>query len=97
MSSGGGGGGRVPNLPPAPNVAINKYKFKFRDRDRFNGQHFDIWMIHVRTILQELQLWEVVTGAKPKPAATAAPDVIKAWEFKDLKPGMLFNQHWISP
>lgn len=74
------------NPPPPPqNVIINYYKVEFRDRDRFNGQHFDIWMIRVRSKLQELQLWEVVTGTEVKPLPTVAADVIKAWDLKDLK------------
>lgn len=74
-----------PQNPLPQNVTINNYKVEFRDRDRFNGQHFDIWMIRVKSILQELQLWDIVTGTEVKPAPNAAADVLQAWNLKDLK------------
>lgn len=71
--------------PPQSVTINNTYKVEFHDRDRFNGQHFDIWMIRVRTILQELKLWDLVTGVDAKPAAAAAAEVKQAWDLKDLK------------
>lgn len=72
------------SIPPA-NVTVNNFKYEFKNRDRFNGQNFDIWVVRVRSILQELEIWGHVDGTVPKPPDTKS-DVVKLdWLSKDRR------------
>lgn len=86
---GGGGGGNPQNPPPPPAPAVTnvtnvtQIRIDFRDKDRFNGNDYDIWSMRLQGIFEEHDLWDIVSGRSPKPAAGHAD--LPTWNKSDKR------------
>lgn len=95
MLSGGGGGGSggggLPPPPPPPNITnITTLKVDFRDKDRFAGQEYNVWAMHMQVIFEEHELWNIVYGTTPEPAAGHAD--LPQWTRSDKRARSLILQ-----